>query len=634
MNRFFGMASTADVSERFAAARGWIIDTARQASRPLVRSDALFVDSMDDGRTVLGRAESGGTSLVYLGMVHHPAPEFGEGTPLDDPNRTAAYLLARFRKLGVGFLDGLCGHFVVAVVEPDHGRLTIARDPGGSRRLFVHRDRETLRFSTKLSDFRGLLGDSLRVDRGLENFLLGYEFLPDGRTVYAGVEVLGPGTAMVWSKGEVRTHQIPKPDPWKDAVAEIDLTSASEDEVIDALEDAFTRALREQLPSAERVGLLLGGFDSALIAVFLKKLGKTVETFSFHYEDESFNQPYTEELARLLGIDHNWVPITAEVMREGLTDYAQRFNQLAGQSHYLIASAHAVKTAADKGIRHMFSGDGCDGLFLGYPTVHLRAKVIMGLSKVAPALKGPLGAATRSGWLERKLGHPYRVARNVSTILQRGMPARAHVASCILDGFALEQLRGPAPPQERDVEDILADLARGKEHVSPVRLAYQGKSLVGLNKTKLEGAGDLSGIVLLSPFLHPGMAGFARALPEELSRPEEKTKSEVTGKYALMQMAERKGHLPSEIIYQPKRSPVTAPVDRWYLGPLRELMLEQLEGLPFDVDPDYAQSLVSPKYAEDLFRRYVGLGRFATHAINVLVTHAAFTRLARAGSED
>jgi asparagine synthetase B (glutamine-hydrolysing) len=327
------------------------------------------------------------------------------------------------------------------------------------------------------------------------------------------------------------------------------------------------------------------------------------------------------------------VPITADVIRDGLSDFSQRFNQLAGQSHYLIASAHAVKAAADKGFRHVFTGDGCDGLFLGYPTVHLRAKFIMGLSKIAPVLKGPLRLATRSGWLERRLGHPYRVARNVSNILQREMPTRAHVASCILDSFALEQLRGPAPRQDQVVEDILTDLARGKDGVSPVRLAYQGKSKVGLNKNKLEGAGDLAGVVLMSPFLHPGMASFAAALPEALSRPKEKTKSESTGKYALMQMAERKRHLPLEIIYQPKRSPVTAPVDGWYMGPLREFMLGQLDGLPFHVDAEYAASLVSPKYSEDLFRKYVGLGRFATHAINVLVTHAAFTRLATRPTE-
>lgn len=631
MNRFYGIAAAAGAPSIAAGARASIAARAEHPITSIFENDELAIDSIDTGGTVLGRAELDGRFLVYLGMFHHPAPGFGEGSPLDAPNATAAYLLARYQEFGPAFLDGLCGHFVVAIAEPGSGRLTLARDPGGSRRLFVHHDGNALRFSTKLSDFRGLLGDELRVDRGLEDFLLGYEFLPDGRTPYQGVKILPAGEVLAWSRGTLTRGKIPKPDPWKSSGPSVDAASASEEEVVDAVDAALIRALEEQLPTERRIALLLGGFDSALIAALLTRMGKEVETFSFQYEDDSFNQPLTEELATLLGIQHNWVPIDAEVLREGLTEFAGRFNQLSGQPHYLIASAHAVKAAADKGFRYVFTGDGCDDLFLGYPTVHLRAKLIMALSKVAPVLKPPLRLATHSAWLERRIGHPYRVARNVSRIVQREMPTRAHVASCILDSFALEQLRGPAPSPDRETEDILRNLARGKEGANPVRLAYQGRSYVGLNKNKLEGSGDLSGLAILSPFLHPGMARFAATLPDDLSRPKEKTKSEATGKYALMQMAERKGYLPTEMIYQAKRSPVTAPVDQWYLGPLREFMLGRLEGLPFAVDSRYAASLVSPKLTEDLFRDHVGLGRFATHAINVLVTHAAFTRLTSGG---
>lgn len=629
MNRFLGVVSTRDVTSIVEGARAFV----GSGSRAVVDAPTMALETTDNGGTVLGRAERDGRSLVYLGMFHHPAPDFGEGNPLDDPDRTALYLLGRFEQYGPGFLDGLCGHFVVAVAEPASGRLTLARDPGGSRRLLIHRDGATLRFATKLSDFRGLLGEELRVDRGLEDFLLGYEFLPNGRTLYAGVEMLPAGQVLTWTDGGLERRAIPKPDPWGDSAPSVEVDTTSIEDIVDALDSALLRAIEDQLPSCNRIAVLMGGFDSMLIASLLTKHGKEVETFSFHYADDSYNQPYTEELAQLLGTKHNWVPIDEHVMREGLEHFATRFNQLSGQPHYLIASAHAVKAAADKGFRHVMTGDGCDGLFLGYPTVHLRAKFIMGLSKVAPLLKFPLGVATRSPWLERRLGHPYRVARNVSRILERDMPTRAHVASCVLDSFSLEQLRGPALPQDRDTEEILTELARGKEDVGTIRLAYQGRSYVGLNKNKLEGAGDLAGVTITSPFLHPGMARFAATLPDELSRPAEKTKSQATGKFALMQMAERKGYLPTELIYQTKRSPVTAPVDQWYLGPLRDFMLSRLDGLPFEVDSRYAASLLSPKLSEDLFRDHVGISRFATHAINVLVTHAAFTSLATRGGD-
>ncbi len=628
MNRFYGVASLDSAAEVTRRAGEWI-GSADHPSEVLFESPELALHTMGTGGTVLGKAEADSLHLVYLGMVHGPAPDFGAGSPLDDPDRTAAYLLSRYQDLGTAFLDGLCGHFVVAIVDSASGRLVLARDPGGSRRLFVHDDGRTLRFSTKLCDFRGLLDRDLRVDRGLEDFHLGYEFLPDGRTPFVGVKILGAGEVLPWTRGTLEHRSIPKPDPWGDSAPSVDVDSASVEEIADALDEALLRALRDQLPSDKRVAVLLGGFDSALIAALLTRMGKDVETFSFQYADTSFNQPLTEELAELLGIRHHWVPIDEEVIRDGLNHYAERFNQLSGQPHYLIASAHAVKAAADAGFRYVFTGDGCDGLFLGYPTVHLRAKVIMALSKAGPLVGTPLRFATRSPWLERRLGHPYRVARNIGRILQREMPTRGHVASCVLDSVSLEQLRGPAPPPDRDTEEILETLAKQKTGVGPVRLAYQGRSYVGLNKAKLEGSADLAGVAILSPFLHPGMAKFAGTLPDELSRPTEKTRSGATGKFALMQMAERKAYLPLEMIYQEKRSPVTAPVDRWYLGPLRDFMLKRLEDLPFEVDHRYAESLLSPKLAEDLFREHVGISRFATHAINVLVTHAAFTRLAK-----
>jgi len=260
----------------------------------------------------------------------------------------------------------------------------------------------------------------------------------------------------------------------------------------------------------------------------------------------------------------------------------------------------------------------------------MRAVFIQNLSRVAPALLPLLGPLSRSVHLERRLGHPYRVARNVLRVLRRPMPVRGHIASCILDRESLSQLSAdPLPPQERTPEEILAELATGLEGVSPIRLAYKGKGAVGLNKTKLEGSTASSGITVSSPFLHPGMRRMAAMLPEEMLRPKERTKSEATGKYALMRMAEEQKMLPEEMIYQTKRSPVTAPVDHWYMGPLKERVLQQLEtGLPFRCNERAVRALLEPKLAESLFRRYVGISRYAMHAPALLASYASFTKSA------
>jgi hypothetical protein len=99
-------------------------------------------------------------------------------------------------------------------------------------------------------------------------------------------------------------------------------------------------------------------------------------------------------------------------------------------------------------------------------------------------------------------------------------------------------------------------------------------------------------------------------------------------------MAERSELLPPEIIYQPKASPVTAPVDYWYRGPLRTDLLRLVEDLPFAYDENYVATLLKPKLAEEVFRRYGTIGRYASHAMSLLVTYASFARAARAGASE
>jgi asparagine synthetase B (glutamine-hydrolysing) len=626
LNRLFGIAQTAGVDldpshlEAAADAGEGAPHTRGEPSSP-----RLVWGSASNGGVVLGKAHAGRRGLAYLGNIHAPFPDVPGGPSLDDPDRTARALLARFEALGLDFLRDVCGQFAVVLVEPDADRVILARGHGSAPRWFFAEDHGRLAFATRLADMPALQGTGTGLDRSLEDFLLGYEFLPDGRTPYRDVRTLLAGKLLDWRAGAARLHDLTPPAPWGSRFDGVDYRD--EGQVVAALYEAFQRAVEEQTPASPRVGVLLGGVDSALVAVRLKQLGKDVHTFSFRYADASYNQAYTEELAQQFGLTHHWVPITPDVVEDGLRNYARRFNQTLSQPHYVIATAHVCRAIREHGIQHALTGDGCDGLFLGYPTVHLRAKLIQSLSRAAPLVAGSLSLLTRSAWLERRLGHPYRIGRNVGRILKRPMPARGHVAACTLDAAALEALRGAAPPQAQDTEQLLARLAQGLDRTGTIRLAYLGKSRVGLNGIKLDGSMSQSGISLNSPYLHPGLEQVAKRIPDNLNRPDRKTSSQAMGKYAFLQMIERHALLPREMVYQRKCSPVMAPVDEWYWGTLRRFMLGRLQQLPFPVDTSYAESLLEPKLAERLFRRYVGISRYVTSAAALLVTYASFAEL-------
>ena len=623
MNRILGVATSHGAEQRCHTAVEWLASRGHTGARLSGRGGPVCIASIDDGGAVLGRAGTQDACLVYLGWINSPAPGFGAGSPLDNPDATARYLLHRFREHGLRCLDGVTGSYILTLSLTDSRMLLLARDPSGNRRVFCADVSGGIVFSSHLADMRGLVAEELKVDRSLENFHLGYEFLPWERTVFEGVSGLEAGTLLGWKDGELHCHPISSTPP---VSREVDVREESA--VVDRLGSVFLSAIQDQVPSSDRVAVMLGGFDSALVASALVRLGKTVETFSFQYEAPDYNQAYTEHLASFLGTRHNWVPIHAEGLRRGLVDFADSFNQPVSQSHYLLNTAATCRAIRNRGFVYCLTGDGCDGLFLGYPTVHQRAKLILWLSRMSMLLQ-TFEAMARVAWLERQLGHPYRLFRNVLRILRRKMPARSHIASCILDEYSLSLLRTEATPQqEPESEIVLLELAERVGEASDVRLAYLGKAAPGLNRNKLEGNSALSGVVLNSPYMHPEMVALAQSLPDDLSRPDRKTEAQATGKYALMKMAEKQEYLPPDIIHQKNMSPVTAPVDAWYMGELREFMLTQLSGLPFNYDLDYAGSLLDEKTVENLFRRKVGISRYTSNAISLLVTYADFTRLA------
>lgn len=629
MNLLFG--TTAPPASRPSKAE--LVEAARALHGDGVRvetAEPLLFGCLGDGGAVLGCAREGGVALGLLGPLTGPLPGWGDGSPLDDPDRTAAFLLERYERDGLRFLDGLVGQFAVAVADGPRNRLLLAADPAGLRTLYLHRDGAALSFSSNLQALARGLGPGLEIDRSLEDFFLIHGFYPWGRTPYRGVTALAPGTLLEWRDGAVSEHKIAQGEPWAGQYDGLLADEADEARVLDGLYDAMMQATEEQLAGAPRAAVLLGGFDSALVAALLHRLGKRVETYSFHYEEGAYNQPHTDTLAAHLGIRHHWVPITRPIIEQGLQRFATLFNQPTNWPNYVIQTDHLCRRIREDGITHCYTGDGCDATFLGYPGTYRRARVFQALPRLPEALhKAVLALATWPA-LDRWLGHPYRVALNMLRALGRDNPARGYLSFRILDELSVAQLRADAAPAaERPLEEIIETLAKPFAALPPLRLAYQGKAAVSPNKNKIIGSSDHNGVAILSPYMHPGLKALATRLPEHLMRPDAKTRSSVTGKYILMRMAEEKGLLPPEVIYQRKVAAVDGPIDRWYAGPMKPTLLSLLVDLPFDYRESYVDSLIRPKLAESLFKRHLMTDKVVSHAVSLLATYASFTAAAR-----
>lgn len=627
MNIIFGIASADNITAQYANMQKQIERRFQAEVQQLgLPSGSIQCGLISNRGIIVGRALHQDHLLVYIGHLQKPLPGWHEGSPLDNPDKTAHYLLTRYLEKGMQFLNQISGQFAVVICNLMKSELILASDPNGFRKIFYSQKGTSLAFSTHLMAMANGLNDGFTIDRSLENFLLGYEFLPWNRTYFKEIERIPPGTVLTFADGKIEKYAISHANPLV-SDPETAAVRPSENEIIDSLYATFMNVLDKQCPSTDSVAVLLGGLDSALVASCLKQLGKKVETFSFYFEDLAFNQALTDKLATFLGINHTWVPVTPQIIGEGLQNYSSRFNQISSQPHYLIQTAHLCNEIRRKGYLHCFTGDGCDEIFLGYPSVYTRAKLFIRLPVFPSSIVKILQYIFHWYAIEKHFGHTYRLARNVITILGRRMPVRGHISSRIFDELTLSRLRTERPPlQEKDAETILKELAKGLDHLTPLRLAYHGKAAPGLNKNKHEGSSNYSGISIQSPFLHPLMVEAGTSLSENLLRPDNKTESSATGKYILMKMVEEKKLLPKEIIYQKKASPVAAPVDDWYMGPLKDFMLNAISDLPFEYNHQYVTDLLQPKLPEDLFRKHISIGHYAFNAISLLVTYASFTK--------
>jgi asparagine synthetase B (glutamine-hydrolysing) len=575
-----------------------------------------------DNGAILGKANGNGYFLVFLGILQEPLPAWEYGSPLDHPDFTADYLLTRYKAWGTHFLDGINGQFAISLYDEDKKSLFLASDPTGYRKLFYYHNNNQFVYGTSLAALAQGSRSGLKVDRSMEDFLLGYEFLPWDRTLFEGVMSLPKGTLLEFNHGIVKQTNIFT--PLQSQTAE-HLTN--EPDVINYLYDQFMHSLSDLSPTDNNIAVLLGGFDSALVASALTRLGKKVRTFTFRFPDARFNQPKIKRLSDYLGHEHTWIDITPDVIREGLKIYPLCFNQPASQMHYLILTAYSCSVIRRQGYKHCMTGDGCDEIFLGYPTVYTKARLFSHFGVLpAPIVKAMLFLLSPR-LLEKHFGHVARMARNTARVLGYDYPLRGHITHRVFDEVSLSYLRGDAPPpQQMDIEAILRQLALGLENMSILKLAYHGKSAVGLNKNKVEGCSAFTGLTIQSPFQSPRLSLLAGSLPEELLRPKNTPKAESNGKYILMRMAAEKKLLPNDIIYQQKQSPVKSPVDYWYMTSLKNTMIAAVNDLVFDYDSHYVEDLCKHKLPESLFRKHVGISHYTMNAISLLVTYASYMR--------
>lgn len=453
------------------------------------------------------------------------------------------------------------------------------------------------------------------VDRSYEDFFLGFGFFPDRKTMFEGVIQLPSSSTCRLVNGETRDVQI-------------EATKSDLNDMRGDLIDHLLAATERQSKNVGHCAVFLGGLDSALVCALLRKLGKRVTAYTFDFGQARFNQTHTDTVASFLGIERRLVRIDVDRMRTGIRNLPNTLNSPGAQPHYQLHTVFAAEDMQNDGLTTAFTGDGCDALFLGYPTVRARSTLISRLRNMPGyAMRGAIGLLSL-GWSEYRLGHIARTARSVLRASMLDYPASGHLPTQYLDAVSLTQLRPTdTPTQQEPVNEIRTRLASGLEDTDPTRLAFLGNAATGASRIKVDGAIMQAGVGQFTPFKDPAVVNFVSSLPRSALLPDGSTRHDL-GKRHLIDSVLDSGLLPEEVVLQPKQSPVSSPIDYWYMSELRSDVLELLESLPFEWNRDYVENLLRPKSAEEWYRKRIALSPHALQAVGLLVSYASFSRIA------
>ena len=350
----------------------------------------LSIIDLEAGRQPMSNA-AGDVHIVFNGEIYNfqsLRDELAAGGATFRTRSDTEVLLALYERDGERCVDRLRGMFAFAIWDERHGRLLLARDRLGQKPLFYRRLPDgALAFA---SEVKGLLAgrfDDTRLDVQALFHYISLRYIPDGRSLFEGIEKLPAAHLLVWENGRVRTRRY-----W--SVSYLDKLPDDETAIREELDRRLREAVRLHAIADVPVGAFLsGGIDSSLVtALHADQSYGPVDTFSIGVREQGFDElPYARVIAERWGTRHHEEVASADLVHL-LPRMIWHMDEVAdpfGVGVYLVSRLAAGKTKV------VLTGDGGDELFAGYD--RFAGNRLVDLYATVPAVlrRTVLRAATR-----------------------------------------------------------------------------------------------------------------------------------------------------------------------------------------------------------------------------------------------
>ncbi len=263
----------------------------------------------------------------------------------------------------LAFTDHLRGMYAIAIHDRARGRLVLTRDPFGIKPLYFTQSGAAFAFA---SEPQALIRAGLataRLNPMARDEMLQMQFSSGRETPFAGIERVLPGETLIVEKGRVigrnRMSALPDGPPKglgrSDALMRLD----------DLLDDAVGVHQRSDVP----YGMFFsGGIDSTVLLAMMSRLNErpvTALTAGFSDTQVHDERALAREIAAHMGADHHEVEFGAADFWDLLPEIAAAVDDPAAD-YAVLPSYKLARTARERGIKVILSGEGGDEVFAGY----------------------------------------------------------------------------------------------------------------------------------------------------------------------------------------------------------------------------------------------------------------------------
>lgn len=312
-----------------------------------------------------GFTNSGATVLaVCEGEIHNSREirdRIGE-TEAPSEGNSSELVAAAYKKWGNECFRRLNGAFACYLLDKAKRELILARDQIGRVPLYFSELGDRFIFSSDISEIVKPEAFPGEIDPVSLNYYLALRYIPADRTIFKNIRRVVPGTFVSYhiGSGDLRETRY-----WEPPLEERE--TGDEKELLSELDGLFEEAVRLRLEGGDVPGAFLsGGLDSSLIVALMSRLSsRPVKTFIVGYSDKNYDETrYSRIVSHHFGTDHH--ELFVEPDRDSFIDCVSKFQEpLADPS--IIPTSRALALAGAN-VKSVLSGDGADGLFLGFRT--------------------------------------------------------------------------------------------------------------------------------------------------------------------------------------------------------------------------------------------------------------------------